>query len=108
MDIVITEGVAHCQGGDVEQVGPPDAGLGVLGPVHAGLQLHGAEGPGEGALVIVLEEAVVQILSCICVLYKEDGEAPVNPHGVAAGWVPWVAGGAGGVTIRTGRVIRVS
>ena len=91
-------------------MGPPVAGLGVFGPVCVGLQHQGAAGTRRGCstLVIVLEEAVVQILSCICVLYKEDGEAPVNPHGVAAGWVPWVAGGAVGVTVRTGGVIRVS
>ena len=41
-------------------------------------------------------------------MYKEDWEAPVNLHGVAAGPVPCVAGGAVGVTVRTGGVIRVS
>ena len=66
-DIAVTEGVTDSEGRDVEEVGsededdddhdddvlevgPTDAGLCILGGVHARLQLHTAERPGEGRL----------------------------------------------------------
>ena len=81
MDIVITEEVTHGQGGDVEQGGLPNTGLGVLGSVHVGHQLHGAEGPERVILSLYWRKQLYRF-SVAFVLGKPQSTHIVGFHGL--------------------------